>query len=339
MVNSSDSSCIIWVRVLRAVKMSSAWIGLRRRNPGRSVRDQLASTGLWFHSHCWPRSFALNSSLVWGLCWEALPAWCGMGPELTGSPGDCARGGLADDGPVVFPADGFEMQDASVGSAGLEVNEPSLTVFGLNPAALMWAVDVRAALCEDGSVLVWSVDGFGAKDCLSAGAYTSEGSEDVVVTVPLVELWTFERGEIVGIADDLLAFVEDGLAVGRHAMEYERACTFFGVHEVCVAIVVPEGAWVFEPGLRDHCYGVGPGAGDCGCGAHEDAFVGRREEDVEAAVVLSDGGSPDSLAVAIAADHVVLRIDLNFGEDVRDDGPVHEILRLKDWNSWDVGEG
>ena len=128
-------------------------------------------------------------------------------------------------------------------------------------------------------------------------------------------------------------------AVGRHAVQDERARAGDGMDQIGLAVVVPEWTGIFKAGLRDDDGGIAPRTGDAGRGRDEDALIRGGEVDVKKPVVLPDGGRPHAFAVAIAAHHAVARVHGEAIDDVTNDGPMDEIRGLQNGNPGNEMEG
>ena len=101
----------------------------------------------------------------------------GNGAGGDGLPGGCSVGIVADNGPVVLPADRLEVNDAAVRAIGLEVNEPAFAIGGFDITALMRAVDAGGALREDHAVVVGAVDLARAQDGLRSMPTPPKGAK------------------------------------------------------------------------------------------------------------------------------------------------------------------
>ena len=182
------------------------------------------------------------------------------------------------------------MTDASKGSVVLEVQEPRLAARRFDPASLMRAVHHGPALAQDDAVFIRAEDALRAQHSLPTCLDAAGRGKHVVVSVAFVHLRAFHRG-MVGVAiEDDLALVEQPGRVWLHAVQAEHAvdpCPALGerVHEVGVAIIVPERAGV-DPalGLLDEDR-LRPRPAGIRCLRHEDAFVRRAHDDQEAALM------------------------------------------------------
>jgi hypothetical protein len=63
-----------------------------------------------------------------------------------------------DYGPIVFPRQRLEMNDPTVSTAILKMNEPRLAGFQLDPPTLMRTVDVRSPLVHHDSIFIRTVN-------------------------------------------------------------------------------------------------------------------------------------------------------------------------------------
>ncbi len=164
----------------------------------------------------------------------------------------------ADRGPVVRPPDHrLQVDHAAEGPAVLEMQEPILPRRGVDPGALMGAVDRGPAAGEDDAVFVGAGEVAGAKHGLIAARDPAGWREDVVIAVALVEFRALERGPVRDpvAVDDRDAGVRHRGAVRGQLVEGEqirdsRAALRPGVDEIELAIVVPERAGVDEPPAR-----------------------------------------------------------------------------------------
>ncbi len=146
-------------------------------------------------------------------------------------------------------------------------------------------------MLHDPARLIGTIDGARAQHCLPAGGDTSGRSEDIIPSVAFVHLHTLEYrvGLLVVVYD--CAVVEQTKAVVRHAVYHRRASAVDAVHEIGVAVVVPEGARVFPFGHLEHL-GKLPGAARVGGTGYKESVIGCAEIYVIHAVVIAQGGSP-----------------------------------------------
>src|SRR6185369_1171090 len=118
----------------------------------------------------------------------------------------------------------------------------------------MRAVDLRIATIHHDSIFVRAVNVSRAQDGLPAGRHTAGRREDVVVTVPLVELRTFNRRMRDTTVEDHSSIVKQFRTVLAHAIDRENALDTGSavgprMDEVRVSIVVPERARI-DPTFR-----------------------------------------------------------------------------------------
>ncbi len=223
----------------------------------------------------------------------------------------------------------------------LEVKEPVLTLRGAYPSSLVRAVNVRVPLGHDGAVLVGAERAFGAEHYLPSGGDAPGGGEDVVVAVVLVEFRAFDGMVAVGEAVvDEHRVPDKARSVGRHLRDgnsgvESSAALGPAVDEVCLAVLVPEGAGVNQPlpGLYQHG-GLPFAAGILGL-YHIDSVVGVTPVDEVFAVVVADGRGPYAVAVA--------RVVVVFGgfeglDGVVDDFPVYEVAAVENRQPRHVAE-
>ena len=78
---------------------------------------------------------------------------------------------------------------------------------------------------------------------------------------------------MLGILHDDFSLIEHMFAVGRHAVQDERARAGDGMDQIGVAVVVPEWTGIFKAGLRDDDGGIAPRTGDAGRGRDEDCLL------------------------------------------------------------------
>ena len=194
------------------------------------------------------------------------------------------------------------MNDAAVRPFVLKMEEPPFARRRVDESTLMWAVDRRFALSERHLAFVWSVNALGTKGELPAGRNAAGRSEDVVITVELVEFWPLDRRVGVVPVKDHYAVVEQPRSVGAHPVDDENAldpgpAAGKSVYEIRIAVVVPEWARV-DPalgGLDEQR--PGPFTGWILCLRHKNAEVRIAVINVEFAVVVPDRRSPDAAAV------------------------------------------
>ena len=234
-------------------------------------------------------------------------------------------------GPVVDPLHRFQMHDAAVSALVLEMNKPRLAGGRIHPRALVRSVDRRLALGQHDLALVRAIDLLRAESQLPAGSHPAGRRRNVVVTVALVKFRTLDGGVAGVTVKDQGTAVEQLCAVGVHAADNQHAfhggaAAGQGIHQVCFAIVVPQGAGV-DPAL-----GIlnqerrAPGTGGVP-GFHQvNAVIGIGVIDVELTVAIADGRRPRAVAVLRLAEEVERRLG---GVHVSDEFPVHQVLGME----------
>ena len=238
----------------------------------------------------------------------------------------------ADDAPaVVGPRDGLQVRDAAVGVHVDEVEEPRIALDVVDPAALVGAGGLGVALVEHGAALVGPPRRLGAQDDLPAGLDAAGGSEDVVITVALIELGTLDRGMIAVAVEDHDVLADETLAVGRHLADAQHALepgarTGPAVDEVGLAVVVPQGAGIDDAQDLFDEVRLRPLAARVLRLGHVDPDIGIAPIDVVPAVVVTDSRGPDALAVLRPIEVIVRRLR---SEDGVDDLPVDQIGRVE----------
>ena len=173
-------------------------------------------------------------------------------------------------------------------SARLEVNKPALTIWGFHVSSLVWTVDVGGALHKNNPMLVWAIDIPGTQHCLGSSAYTAERRKDVVIAVALIDLRAFKNGQILPVLHDDSSLIQNMFAIWRHAVQDERACADLRVNKVDLSIVVPEGTGVLKASLIDHRNWGAPRSGNSCRRADKNAFLRRREIDIEKPIAFPD---------------------------------------------------
>src|SRR5690606_12220722 len=103
-----------------------------------------------------------------------------------------------------------------------------------------------------------------AKERVAAALDTAFGDSDVVPAGSLVELGALGHRSAV----DFDSIVEQFGAIRGHLVKNDAPCADASPNEVGVAIVVPEGTWIFPSGDFFHRHAVRPRTGGvCGCPA------------------------------------------------------------------------
>ena len=212
-----------------------------------------------------------------------------------------------DDGPPVVPGDGLEMNDVAVRVEFQEVDEPVLAAPEAHQGTLVRPVDARVSLGENHPVVVGTVDVVRAQDRLPPVANAAGRREDVVRSVPFVQLRSFDRRVVVVAVEHLAALAGEVGPVRRHRRDVEDAVDPSAtlrerVDEIRVPVVVPERCRI-DPslGFVDEDRVRPPTPGIVGLG-HVDAAVGVAVEDVERPLVAVDRECPDAVAVLWAVE-------------------------------------
>ncbi len=222
------------------------------------------------------------------------------------------------------------MYHSAVGAFVLEVEEPVFfSVGGVDPSALVGAVDVGQALFHYVAGFIGAPDVFRAKHFLPSGGYASGGGEDVVPTVALVEFCAFDGFVFeVSVIDHFV--LADGLFAVRGHLDHAEdaldtgAAAGIAVAYVGASVFVPDGARVNDSfGFVDVDERFPGACGVFGLG-HEDAQIGITIIYIEFAVVVADGGSP--YGVAVAGVFGRLSVFGHFGDCVAYKSPVDQIF-------------
>src|SRR5690348_6519751 len=87
---------------------------------------------------------------------------------------------FAHDGPIIAPAHRLKVNDPSMGSVGLKVNEPALPVWSFDVGSLMRSVDRGRSLREHHSMIVRAIEIARAQNGLCTPAHAPKWREDVV---------------------------------------------------------------------------------------------------------------------------------------------------------------
>src|SRR5262245_44258863 len=191
----------------------------------------------------------------------------------------------------------------------------------------MRPVDLGLTAVHHDTIFIWTIDIARTQNRLPSVGDATRGREDAVVTVTLVEFWTFDRRLMGATIENHRAFVEQFRAVGAHAIDREDALysgTAIGpcVDQVRVAVFVPERAGI-DPSLRGfdqqrRC----PWTSGIARLDHVDAKVGIAVENVKVVVVKTDRGGPDAVAVLRSCEDIRGRQAL---QRITDDLPVDQI--------------
>ena len=194
---------------------------------------------------------------------------------------------------VIKPGHRLEMDDASVSSLVLEMEEPAFTGGRFHPTALVRAVDRARGGCHHDAFFIGAERMAGAQHGLPAGLDAAGRSENIIISVPLVELRPFNRGlRAVPVIDDARR-AQQTRPVGTHRSHEHYAFKAGAGAGRCVrqpgaAVFVPERAGIDEAFGADHPDGIFPTAARILRPDHEYTPVGIAAEDVEPAVVIAD---------------------------------------------------
>ena len=96
-----------------------------------------------------------------------------------------------DYGPVIHPFHGLQMYQSAISAYILEVEEPVFSGWGIYPCTLVRAIHRAITLCKHGFPFVRSVYILRTEHYLPTCRYTTCRMEDVVISVTLVEFWSF----------------------------------------------------------------------------------------------------------------------------------------------------
>src|SRR5436190_13559204 len=137
------------------------------------------------------------------------------------------------------------MNDASVRTFVLKMDEPGLTGLRVDPSSLVRPIDAALALREHHSSFIRAINIFGAQGQLPARLNASRRRKDVVETVSLIQLWALDRRIALVPVKDHRAIVEEFGAVLAHAAYNQdafdsRTTARKGTHEIGLAVVIPE---------------------------------------------------------------------------------------------------
>ena len=117
--------------------------------------------------------------------------------------------------PVVFPFHGLKMNYPACRIHILKMQKPIFARYRIDPCTLMRAVYFGIALHHYISVFVRTPNVFGAQNDLPARFYTACGSKNIIISVTLVKLRTFDSDLIIYIAVKyILAHIYYFCAVG-----------------------------------------------------------------------------------------------------------------------------
>ncbi len=247
--------------------------------------------------------------------------------------------GLAHERPAVgVPRHGLQVQNPAEDAAILEVQEPVRAVRGLDPGALMRAVHRGRSLLEHDPLLIRAEGVPGAEGRLPPGRHAARRREDPVPAVALVELGSLERdvaGQRVAV-DHRASGARSVGEVRFHGDHGEgvlaaRATRCPAVHEIGVAVVIPQRAGIDDAEPGEQGTGFAPRSGRVLSRDHHDPLVDPGVDDVERALMPPDRRGPHAGAVARQA--VPLERG-ECGERMREMRPVHEVVGDQHWQPW-----
>ena len=246
------------------------------------------------------------------------------------------------------------------------MHEPVLSGRGVHPCSLVRAIGLGLALGHNHALLIRSPRTRCLERHLPSGRNSSGRREDVVIAVVFIELGAFDcRLGLVSVIH-YAALSEQACAVRRHRRHEEHAlvagaAACASVRQICLAVLVPKRAWIYESLSLHHPYRVVPLTARVSGLHHEDAPVRVSAVDVELSVVIADCRSPYSVSVlrygapclrtrrAVGWSRQVLSegLPLSFIRPVRsrivgqrrsDDLPVHQICRVQDLKTRETAE-
>ena len=241
---------------------------------------------------------------------------------------------IANDRPIVHPFQRLQVNDPSVGTPVLKMHKPGFARLRFDPGALVRAVDFGCALCEYDLVIVRTEDVFGTQHSLPAFADAAGRRENIVIAISLVEFRSLDGGMIDHSVENRFSIVKQLSSFGTHAIDCQNALNPGpalgpGMNEVRIAVVIPERARI------DPAFGFPyklqrlPRTGGVLRPGHEDAAIRIAEINVELAVVEAQGRGPHAIAMLRHTEAwywVIL-------ENVANDRPVHQILRMENWQA------
>ena len=216
------------------------------------------------------------------------------------------------------------MHDAAIRALVLKMYEPGLTRLRLDPCALMRAIDRCLPLRHDNSLFVRAVNVLRAQRQLPARLDAARRRVDVVITIPLVKLRSFERRVFVVSVEDHHAVVQKACAVRAHAADDEdaldsRTTRGHRVDKVGIAVLVPQRTRI-NPSLRFlYQQRLRPRTSRILSLHHVDAVVRVWIEDIELAIVITNRRRPNAASMLRLAVNIERRLAL---ENISDDRPV-----------------
>src|SRR6478736_5545109 len=109
----------------------------------------------------------------------------------------------------------------------------------------MWTVYLRLTLIHHNAIFVRTVNVFRSQHCLPASRNATGWSEDVVIPVPLVELWPFNGWMMFATIEHQSPFIQDLRAIHTHLVDMQNAfdpgaTVGEGMDQVRVTVVVPK---------------------------------------------------------------------------------------------------
>ena len=183
---------------------------------------------------------------------------------------------------------------------------------------------------QDNFLFPGTVNIFRPQYGLPAGLHAPCRSEDIVISVSLVQLRTLDGGLGRMTIIDELTVIEHSGAIrfdGRHIQHALEADTASGEsrHHVCLAILIPERTGIDPAHDLTHVGRLTPFAPRvCGL-AHHNPLIRHGNEYIVSSLMVTDGGSPGTAAVH----RLVVIFKGKLIHDVIDDLPVHQILRMQ----------
>ena len=207
----------------------------------------------------------------------------------------------------------------------------------------MGALQRAAALSQHGLRLIGAANIARAQRDLRAFLDTAIGCQDIVVAVAFVDFGAFQDRQSLLVLDDHRTGIKHALAIRAHAMEDQWPGAMPGMDQPSLAIIVPEGAGVFQHRLVDHLHRRAPRTFRLAGSRHEDALVRRRPIDIEQSGMMADRWGPDPASIAGAADrlgngigqavgagHVIFGREWQARQDMAKDRPVDQVAGMED---------
>ena len=183
---------------------------------------------------------------------------------------------------------------------------------------------------QDDFLFPGSVNIFRPQYGLPAGLHAPCRSKDIVIAVSLVQLRALDGGLCRMTVIDELTVIQHPGAVrfdGRHIQHALEADTASGEsrHHVCFAVLIPERTGIDPAHHLAHVGRLTPFA-ERVCGlAHHNPLIRHRDEYIVSSLMIADGRSPGTAAVH----RLVIIVKRQLVNDIIDDLPVHQILRMQ----------